>query len=1040
MERRTLPIVLLLVLGIIFGNGILGVHPARASPVWSVNLDANSITQTDSVVSSFASQGKSFRIGAIINATFANPISNMYGWQFQINYNASAFIPQGDPTLASSYPDGAANNVLFGAQTTTGTVNWAGLLAANKAFGSSSVSSNGSNGQILVFISLISPTPAVTISTNNLLANVQFELLNQPSTPQQFTITDVIFIDSSAQPITSIQAGIGATETITNDPPVASFVATPAPQIGPYVIAFNGTTSGDFDGTIAGPAGYFWDFGDGTQDLGVTGALVTHDYGGAGMFDVTLRVQDDLGATGSARDSLGNVITDFQPSHFRARINIINQAPDFAINTYSSLVSYQPNSEARSIINLSSINSITGTAYLSAVINPIVPNGPTFNINPGSVFLPSNDRVNSTLTLTFSDSSPLDQYNVTVTATVGTLTRNATVTFLPTTISVQPSLITGNSKGDTFSVNVAASVVGAIAWQFSLHYDPALLSTSFRKVSFGPFWQNALSSNQGFPVINLNQTSGNLTVSFSLLAQGNMLPSPFSGNETFASIIFTVNGFGVSSLHLSGVIFVDSQQHAIPVSRETDAVFDNRLPHDVAITSISAQPTSAKAGQIVIIVVNVKNEGLNPENVTVTVTATGSIIGQRDITLNFGESTALTFSWDTTGTSTGSIIVKAEAFISTGDLTPNDNFRSTTVFILAPSHDVAVTSLIASPTVPFSGQLIDIQVGITNKGSDPENVSFSVYYDSHLIGTLTGISLVAPPPNCFTCQPTRFVHLTWDTSGVPPGSYTISATVFLATDQNLSNNNLIDGQVTILSPPTITLTPDHGGLGTEVLVQGSGLNLPSQPSGPVHLIVVSFDDAFLGTAFSINGGFNLTFDVPHAEPGVHQIEVLDLSSGFKLETSFTVLSQPQATSLAVGVDAGTVYFPGDTAVIYISTTLNGSPFNSGDLQLNLILFKPDGTNVTLNVILISTGFYKASYSVPTSSSTGTYGILAKARTAGSSAAMALGGFEVKPAWQSPGARNTMLVGTAAGLVGMVGVAWGRSYMRKKEQEPRLFDS
>ncbi len=98
MERRTLPIVLLLVLGIIFGNGILGVHPARASPVWGVNLDANSITQTDSVVSSFASQGKSFRIGAIINATFANPISNMYGWQFQINYNASAFIPQGDPT------------------------------------------------------------------------------------------------------------------------------------------------------------------------------------------------------------------------------------------------------------------------------------------------------------------------------------------------------------------------------------------------------------------------------------------------------------------------------------------------------------------------------------------------------------------------------------------------------------------------------------------------------------------------------------------------------------------------------------------------------------------------------------------------------------------------------------------------------------------------------------------------------------------------------------------------------------------------------
>jgi hypothetical protein len=329
-------------------------------------------------------------------------------------------------------------------------------------------------------------------------------------------------------------------------------------------------------------------------------------------------------------------------------------------------------------------------------------------------------------------------------------------------------------------------------------------------------------------------------------------------------------------------------------------------------------------------------------------------------------------------------------------------------------------------------------VGITNRGSVAENVSLTVYYDSHLIATLTGISLVAPPPNCLSCQSTRFVHVTWDTSGVPANSYTISATVFLATDQNLSNNNLKDGQVTILSPPTITLIPNSGILGAKVLTKGSGFNLPS-PSGPVHLIVVSFDDMFLGTAFSINGSFSFSFDVPHAEPGAHLIKFLDLSSGFKADTNFTVLAEPQATNLDVSVDVGTVYFPGDTAIIYVSTGLNGSPFSSGDVQLRMILFKPDGSNVTLSLTLISTGFYKASYLIPTLNSVGTYGILAKARTAGSSAAMALRSFEVKPAWLSPGARNTMLVATAAGLMGIVGVAWGRSYVRKSKQEPNAYD-
>ena len=1032
-----------MMLTVIFGSGILAVKPVRASPVWSVNLDANSISQTDTVISPSANQSKSFRIGAVINATAANPLMNVYGWQFVIFYNASAFVPAGDPDLASLYPDGASNTALFGAQTTSGAVNWAGLLAANEAFGSFTVSPGITLGlgEITVFLTLINPTSAVTISANNLLASVQFELLNEPPPMQLFTLAGVIFTDSSANVIPGVQRGtnVNVFETVTNIPPVARFISDAAPQVSPYSIAFNATRSYDSDGTIASPTGYFWDFGDGTQDLGVTGAIVTHDFGRLGTFNVTLRVQDDLGATGSARDSLGNVIVNFQPSHFRSTITVVPLLPDFTINAVPSFVPYQLGGVANSTVNLSSSNSFSGTISLSAIVRPSINDGPLVNLIPGSIFLSPNSSANSSLILTFSASSPLAEYKVTVMATIGTLTRNVTITFLPTTIGLQPSLITGVSQGSTFSVRVTASVVGTLAWQFTLHYDSTLLSTSFRSVSFGPFWQNALQSNLGFPIIQLNQTSGSLTVSFSLLAQGNVLPSPFTGNATFASIIFTVKSFDNSTLHLSDVTFLDSQQRAIPVSRETDAVFDNRLPHDVAITNIVAQPTSAKAGQIVTLFVDVKNDGLNPETITVTITAAGNIVAQEDIALDPGQLTTLTFNWNTTGTSNGSVVVEAEASITTGDSSPNDNFRSTTVSIFAPMHDVAVTSILASPTATVSGGAVDIQVRISNKGNEAENVSLTVYYDSHVIATLTGISLVAPPPNCLSCQPTVVVHVTWDTSGVPRGNYTISATVFLANDQNLSNNTLTDGRVTIFSPPTITLAPNSGNLGTKVLIQGSGFILPTQPSDFVHIIDVSFDDTFLGMAFSLNGAFNFTFDLPHAEPGAHLIKVRDPSFGLKADTTLTVLAEPQSTNLAVSVDTGTVYFPGDVAVIYVSTSLNGAPFISGDVQVKVILFKPDGSNITLSLTPISTGFYKASYLVPTSSSIGTYGVLAKVTKGESAAAMALRSFEVKPAWQSPGAKNVMLVAAAAGLVGIVGVAWGRSRLKRGRERQNPFD-
>ena len=86
----------------------------------------------------------------------------------------------------------------------------------------------------------------------------------------------------------------GASEGGTvNRPPVASFTASPA---GPLAVALDGSASSDPDGSVTG---WRWEFGDGSPVDSTSGPTVSHTYGAAGTYAVTLTVTDGGGATGS---------------------------------------------------------------------------------------------------------------------------------------------------------------------------------------------------------------------------------------------------------------------------------------------------------------------------------------------------------------------------------------------------------------------------------------------------------------------------------------------------------------------------------------------------------------------------------------------------------------------------------------------------------------------------------------------------------------------------------------------------------------------
>lgn len=81
----------------------------------------------------------------------------------------------------------------------------------------------------------------------------------------------------------------GCLEDGENRPPRAIFETTVTTADVGDVITFDATNSTDKDGSITS---YHWDFGDGSETMGVT---AVHIYKRHGMFNVTLTVTDDMG-------------------------------------------------------------------------------------------------------------------------------------------------------------------------------------------------------------------------------------------------------------------------------------------------------------------------------------------------------------------------------------------------------------------------------------------------------------------------------------------------------------------------------------------------------------------------------------------------------------------------------------------------------------------------------------------------------------------------------------------------------------------------
>ena len=249
--------------------------------------------------------------------------------------------------------------------------------------------------------------------------------------------------------------------------------------------------------------------------------------------------------------------------------------------------------------------------------------------------------------------------------------------------------------------------------------------------------------------------------------------------------------------------------------------------HDMAVTNVTVSKTAALRGENVTITVQIKNNGTNPENCTVVVSA-GLVKPAPDqdvLDIAAGNTQTLTFNWDTDhkdfGAMSGNYTVEAEILNYTTKHVFDDekiaNNEFTDGYVVITMHDVAVTDVRAKPTGVSAGETVQVNATVKNEGDYYETFSVTAYWNTtHVIGTKSVTDLENGTSTVLT--------FSWDTTGLANAHYELGAnasTVTSETEIDQVDNTRVDGIVRIPGVHDIAITdvsfiPDVYSLGQTV--------------------------------------------------------------------------------------------------------------------------------------------------------------------------------------------------------------------------------
>lgn len=685
--------------------------------------------------------------------------------------------------------------------------------------------------------------------------------------------------------------------------------------------------------------------------------------------------------------------------------------PNFSISSSPFSLTLVAGTSDHTEVSLAPLNGFLGLVTLTTSF-PSGPNypeviGPSFTANLGIV-----SGASSTLLVRTTSTTANGVYTATVTGTGGGLSNSIEI----------PITVTGGVPDFAISITPSNLTIGP-----GLLYPPPLITILSISNFTGTVVLTASVVPQGLPV---NIIPSNVTLTANGQATSNVFLSTLPPTQPGTYLVHVTGTSGGISHTTTLTVTVIDEQPARPdftitanptqlvlvggqVSSTITLTSLNRFEGNVTLSAFTVNPPgNFTLRESIIIIPSIT---LTPQVVTLhpngTATSTLTVIGLGQfavpgtytITVT-GSSGALQHSVDVTVTVIGPLS-DFGFFVSAPPGGP--------IIVVGETASIGVGIFSLGPG--FFDGTVTLTGGVFPTGTNAPTISFNP----------SQISLVPPGPSSSTVTIST-------NSATPPGNYAINIT---GTSGALVHS--VQVQLTVLPPPVVTITPLSGSLGTRVTVRGSGFpSFPQDPFGFPVQVIVTFDDQFMGFKNIEGGEFDFVFNVPHAEPGVHQVHVTaQFPLRLDITANFTVLAEPNPPSpLDVAVSGGSIYFPGEVATIYILTSLSGHPTAVSSLQV--VLVKPNGSNATLDIVAVATGVYKAEFAVPRSGSIGTYAVVVKAHEAGSADGSALFSFEVKPSWlQANGPRLATAAGIAGsvGLVGVMALAWRRGFFTRRDE-------
>jgi len=224
--------------------------------------------------------------------------------------------------------------------------------------------------------------------------------------------------------------------------------------------------------------------------------------------------------------------------------------------------------------------------------------------------------------------------------------------------------------------------------------------------------------------------------------------------------------------------------------------------HDAAVVNVVSSVGSVERGQPLTVNVLVGNEGTATESFNVNVYVGNTLVSTQQVTELLSHSKqSFDLNVDTSALDIGNYTISASIPSLANEADTTDNLFISASIEIKPYnppivHNVAITNVRISNSSVSQGELLQISVNVSNKGTETETFDVSTYYSSSLIETILIQALL--PNTCMTS------FIAWNTSLANVGFYEISANAELPDDVDSSDNTFVAGLVEVrIKPPPI---------------------------------------------------------------------------------------------------------------------------------------------------------------------------------------------------------------------------------------------